>query len=95
METKKIEVCEAFAIDVSCERNDPVDIRCGGPAILGYDFFVSTDENIEEIEKFLEECVKNYKRGFMGISHRKVEDFPVKRLWTKERMEACIKNSAL
>ena len=31
-------------IVVDCERNDPVDIRCGGPDYLGFDFYVKDEE---------------------------------------------------
>lgn len=91
MKTEVIEVCEANVFHVSCEHNDSVDIRCGGPAVLGYDFGVSPDENKSDIEKFLKETIKKYRQPFMGISVSKMNNFPVKHLWTKERMENCIK----
>ena len=50
METKQITVCDAIFIYVSCERNDWTDIKCGGPAILGYEFYVSPDEDIEMVK---------------------------------------------
>ena len=31
-------------ICVNCVPNDPVDIRCGGPNYLGFDFFVREEE---------------------------------------------------
>lgn len=91
MKTEQIEVCEAVVYSVSCEHNDSVDIRCGGPAMLGYDFGVSPDENEEDIKKFLKETVKKYHQPFISVSTYKQKNFPVKHLWTKERMEACIK----
>ena len=95
MKTKTIEVCNAKVYDIACERNDPVDIRCGGPAVLGYDFGVSPDEDEAEILKFLRETLKKYNRPLIGISVKVQKDFPVKHLWTKERMEKCIKENAL
>lgn len=86
-----IEVCEANVFSVSCEHNDSVDIHCGGPAILGYDFGVSPDEDKEEIKLFLRETVKKYKQPFMGVSVYKQPNFPIESLWTKEKMDACIK----
>lgn len=91
MKTEQIEVCEAVVYSVSCEHNDSVDVRCGGPAILGYDFGVSPDENEEEIKQFLRETVKKNHQPFMGVSVSKQENFPVESLWTKEKMKDCIK----
>ena len=90
-----IEVTDAVCYDISCEHNDSVDIRAGGPPILGYEFYVSSDEDKEEIKKFLEACIKKYRRPFMGISTYKRKNFPVKNLWTREMMEECIKNHAI
>jgi hypothetical protein len=95
MKTKKIEVCDAIFIDITCIRNDSVDIRCGGPATLGYEFYVSPDENIDELKKFLEGCIKKYHRPFMGITVKSHENFPVEHLWTREKMEKCIKENDL
>jgi hypothetical protein len=95
MKTKTIEVCDAKLYSISCERNDPIDIRCGGSAVLGYDFGVSPDEDEKKIIEFLKSCIKKYHRPFIGISVSIQKDFPVKHLWTKERMEECIKNNAI
>ena len=95
MKTRTIEVCDAIFIDILCETNDPVDVRCGGPAVLGYEFYVSPDEDIEEIKKFLEGCIKKYHRPFMDIGTAVVKNFPVKHLWTKRKMENCIKKFAV
>ena len=94
METKTIEVCDAVLYDISCAYNDSVDIKCGGSPVLGYEFGVSPDENKDEIIKFLKGCIKKYNRPFIGISTRIIKDFPVKHLWTKEKMENCIKENA-
>jgi hypothetical protein len=95
METKTIEVCDAVYVNVSCERNDPVDIRCGGPAILGYDFYVSPDENIFDLIDFITDCIKKNRRPFIGIATGEKKDFPVKNLWTREMIKKCIKENAI
>ncbi len=77
--------------EVSCKENDSIDIKCGGPAILGYDFGVSPDENKNEIIDHITKCIKKYNRPFMGISTRIVKNFPVESLWTKDKIEDCIK----
>jgi hypothetical protein len=95
MKTKTIEVCDAIHVNVSCERNDSTDIKCGGPAMLGYDFFVSPDENCDELRKFIKKCLKTYGRPFIGITINAHENFPVKNLWTREMIEKCIKEHAV
>ena len=91
MKTKTIEVCDAIHFGVSCEHNDSVDIRAGGPPVLGYDFIVSPDEDEGEMKEFIKECIKKYKRPFIGISTYKRKNFPVENLWTREKIEECIK----
>lgn len=95
METKQITVCDAIFIDVSCERNDWVDIKCGGPAILGYEFYVSPDEDIEMVKNEIVKYIKKYHRSFMGISHHVRKNFDIQKLWTLERIEECIKKHAI
>jgi hypothetical protein len=95
MKTKTIEVCDAVYVDVSCERNDPTDIKCGGPAMLGYEFYVSPDENIFELIDFISEVIKKYHRPFIGICTGEKKDFPVNNLWTREEIENCIKKNEI
>jgi hypothetical protein len=90
MKTKTITVCDALFIDVSCDHNDSTDIKCGGPAILGYEFYVSPDENRQEIYDFIYKCIKKYRRPFIAISFRPENNFPVDNLWTREQIEECI-----
>ena len=77
---------------IDCERNDWEDIRIGGPHYLGYDFNVDDSENDEELKAFLQEKLKQYKRGCISITIRKVEQ---PKIWTREEMEDCIKNNGL
>ena len=76
-------------IVVDCERNDPVDIKCGGPYILGYDFFVE-DNNVDEVKEFIKIKLKEYRQPLMGISVIDV-NYDCK-VWDKEMIEKCIKN---
>lgn len=48
-----------WSIDI-CS-NDPVDIRCGGPQTLGFDFYLDADLAEKDVKKFLtNECKKYY-----------------------------------
>lgn len=75
-------------IIVDCERNDPVDIRCGGPQILGFDFFVK-DENVDEMISFIKEQLKLNHLPLMAITT--VFAPTEAKLWTKEMIAKCIK----
>lgn len=93
MKTKSIKVCDAIFIDISCEYNDSVDVRAGGPAVTGYEFYVSPDEKEEDLRKFVTATMKKLNRPFMGVSFSIKKNYPVEHLWTKERMEQCIKDN--
>lgn len=75
---------------VDCMENDPIDFKCGGPRILGFDFFVKPDEcdtRIEEIKALL----LKYKRPLMSV--RTVPCVPGKQytLWSLDSIEKEIK----
>lgn len=91
MNTKTIEVCEAVVYNISCEYNDSVDIRAGGPTMLGYNFGVSPDEDEEDTKEFLRMTVRKYHQPLMSVSTSRQKDFPVKHLWTRDMMEDCIR----
>ena len=44
----KKELVKCSRIGVNCVINDPVDVRCGGPQYLGFDFKLSGFKNFEE-----------------------------------------------
>lgn len=75
-------------IVVDCEENDIIDIKCGGPRILGYDFYVE-DEKADELVDFIKEMLKKYKQPLMGIS--KIPNVTCTKAWDKEDIEKCIK----
>ena len=74
-------------IIVDCERNDPIDIRCGGPITLGFDFFVK-DEETDDMISFIREELKKNNRPLMAINHFACG---VITPWTKEMISQCIK----
>jgi hypothetical protein len=91
MKTRKIEVCDGIFVDVVCEFNDSTDIECGGPATLGYEFFISPDDK-DDIKSNIMKFLKKYNRPFIGMSFIIYKDFPVKNLWSLEKIEECIKS---
>lgn len=80
-------------ISVDCAYNDPVDVRCGGAEILGYDFFVKK-ENADEIIEYIKNVLNNLNVPFMGVY---VDDYLMlaeKDIWSKERIfDAIIKQA--
>lgn len=93
MKTKLIEVCDAILVDIACARNDFDDIKIGGSPILGYVFYANPDEDLDDLKKFLHNCIKKYHRPLIGISFTVKKDFPVENLWNRETMENCIKQN--
>lgn len=85
-------ICRKISVD--SVYNDPVDIRCGGPEYLGFDFFVKEDE-IKEMAVFIAETLNKYNVPLAGMN---VVGAPVSlsenKIWTKERIEACIQKDA-
>jgi hypothetical protein len=94
METKKIEVTDAIHIEVNCIQNDWDDIKIGGPSVLGYDFYVSSDEE-KTIDFFIEKCIKKYDRPLIDIHHNVEKDFSVEKLWTNDMIDECIKENEI
>lgn len=81
-------------ISVDSVYNDPVDIRCGGPEYLGFDFFVKEDE-VKEMAVFIADTMNKYGVPLEGINV--VEDtltLNEDKVWTKERIDACIQKDA-
>ena len=76
-------------IVVNCEVNDPVDIKCGGEPVLGYDFFIEDTENTEEYVSFIKEELKANNQPLMEI---KVWDVLASKgtIWTKDMIKKCI-----
>ena len=74
---------------VDCEKNDLVDVKCGGPQYLGFDFYVD-DFDDEEIENFIRRTLKKYGHNCIGIT---VKEVSVPKVWTAQEIEDCIKST--
>ena len=80
-------------IYVDCIENDPVDVRCGGPEYLGFDFYVPETEKesmIEFIKDQLQEMELPLKNIYCGESSEQKEN----KIWTKERIIVCLEKHA-
>ena len=72
-------------ISVDCVQNDPVDIRCGGPLYLGFDFYVYKDEK-EEMQNLIVSTLEEYHVPIIKINSANEIEIPLKKLWNKERI---------
>lgn len=79
-------------IIVDCEQNDKVDMRCGGPATLGYDFFVNDEDLSSMVDYILKQLKKNHQPcigiHWVDISKGTEEKY---KLWDKDSIRECIK----
>ena len=78
---------KGIKIAVDCIKNDPVDVRCGGPRMLGYDFIVREEEK-DEMMKFIKETIEEFGLPLESIYVWGEGDYPIDSLWTKERVIA-------
>jgi len=69
------------------QKNDIVDIKCGGPAFLGFDFNVDPEKKNEMI-KFIQKCLKD--NNIPCISTHASGMAIVNKVWSKERIKKCI-----
>lgn len=88
--TKKVVHTEGREVEVDVKENDSVDIRCGGPRTLGYDWFVAADENKKSLEKFIRAELEKNGVPCMGIYIRDKEFRPGK-IWTRAMIAKNIK----
>lgn len=68
-------------LSVDCYENDSVDIRCGGPRYLGFDFTVFS----EDVDFALEAIKKHHP----VMRHWKRDS--TSRVWTRRQIEAEVK----
>ena len=74
-------------VSVDCAHNDPVDIRCGGPEYLGFDFGVKT-ENVDEMIKFIQLTLEQFNVPCISITKATVGTLPANRVWNKHMIVA-------
>lgn len=89
----KSELVKCSQLSVDCVVNDPVDVRCGGSDILGFDFNVREEET-EEMKKFIAETLKEFDIPLLDISVVGTIDLDKNDVWTKSGIVVAIKNDA-
>ena len=83
-----------YKISIDCQENDSVDIRCGGPEYLGYDFFIDC-ENANEMISYIKETCKELNVPILNLylDQDKIYEKDEDKVWTKEKIYACIENN--
>lgn len=85
---------KCFKIVVDCQYNDEVDIKCGGPYCLGYDFFIPT-EQVDEMLEYIRETCEELNTPILAMYYDPNQTFEKEedKLWTKEKIYECIENN--
>ena len=91
MANDKIIHCEKISVD--CVENDPVDVKCGGPDYLGFDFSVPKKQTKEMI-KFIVEALNTLEVPLVSIYSSGERDVEESKVWTKEKIVREIKKDA-
>lgn len=73
-------------VSINCVENDRVDIKCGGPAWLGFDFTVDADEDPTDLRKWLEATLAEagHPVRSLFVSTDTVE---VPKVWSREAIK--------
>ncbi len=84
---------DCVKISVDCTENDPVDIKAGGPEILGYDFFVRESE-AEEKMAFIRAVISELNIPLKSVYIAEFIQLSEDQLWSNERIRASIQRDA-
>lgn len=80
-------------ISVDCVANDPVDIRCGGPKYLGFDFYVR-EEQTQEMQEFVAATLESFEVPSINLYISGTNYLSKKDVWTKESIVNEIRENA-
>lgn len=85
---KKV-ICSKISVD--CIKNDPVDIRCGGADVLGYDFFVE-QADAERLVGVVKKAIDELNLPLIGISIKDAGKLSLspEQVWKEDRILKCI-----
>jgi hypothetical protein len=75
---------------IDCERNDIVDIKCGGSPMLGFDFYVDADLSERKVISWLRLALKKAGHPCLGIGALGTREVQKKDLWTQKKIWKCM-----
>jgi hypothetical protein len=82
-----------FNISINTKENDSVDIKCGGPRFLGFDFKVqkSPGLTIKSVSKMFESLLKELNISYLSL-HVVEKDYIEPKWWTFKEIREEIEN---
>ena len=92
MQTEKVTLVKVNHFCVDCEKNDEVDINCGGPDYIGYDFFVDYDIEKKDVIALIEKELKKYKQPLLRSIRTHKQQIRISSLWSLDKIKKCIKD---
>lgn len=86
---------KARHLSIDCKPNDVEDIQGGGPAMLGFDFYIDCDEKPAEVKEFIEGVIRRVGLPCENIEvSRPTYELPKSKIWSLQRIEKCIERQA-
>lgn len=80
-----------YHVSIDVKQNDPVDIRCGGPHYLGFDFYIQEGEfkgkTTKGITRSIELWLRKEKFSYVNIRVREIKPH---KIWTKAMIKECL-----
>ncbi len=86
-----VEAVETIHYVVDMQQNDRVDIRCGGPHFLGFDFYVDSETPTEEVEAFIREELEKNDKPCLSVRTSGTRLVRPEQAWTMAMIADCIK----
>ena len=80
-------------IGVDCAVNDPVDVRAGGPAYLGFDFIVPV-EQANDMMNYIVDTLNGNEVPLINIYTYDEDDLDESQVWTTEKIAMEIEKDA-
>lgn len=82
-----------FVISINTERNDPVDVKCGGPYYLGFDFKIKKEKGytLKKIETKMRSLLEKENTHYISLNVFE-QEYKEPKWWTFEEIDAEIKN---
>lgn len=89
----KVLTCNAMHLDILCQNNTSIDINNGGTPILGYDFYIEINQDMEKVKQDIKLFLRKYKRPFISFKETIEKNCSINKIWTISQIEECIKEN--
>ena len=90
---KMVKAYKGKHYSVNCKYNDSVDIKCGGPQFLGFDFYIDPEKPEEKVISHIKRELKKNKLPLISVTAGRIH--LVSKLWTRKAIDDCIKNMTI